>query len=186
MGCIICDVDLHNTEKYHSSWLHIRLPEAAEIHLEWLRTRSEDYSKEVREMLIEGMHESAVDYLLAKRIVKHEIRREFISILKHDVDVIIIPTTIIPAPRFNEKTVRIKSETILKTREALLRNNVVFNSIGLPAVTIPIGLTRNGLPIGGQIIGPPFKESLILSVAYSFECNNNTMNKLVPPICYDQ
>jgi aspartyl-tRNA(Asn)/glutamyl-tRNA(Gln) amidotransferase subunit A len=79
--------------------------------------------------------------------------------------------SIIPAPLFNEQTVSIGSKTILQTREALLRNTIVFNSTGLTAVSIPIGFTRNGLPIGGQIIGPPFKENLILSVAYSFERN---------------
>lgn len=78
--------------------------------------------------------------------------------------------SIIPTPLFNEHSVSIGSKT-LQTREALLRNTIVFNSTGLTAVSIPIGFTRNGLPIGGQIIGPPFKENLILSVAYSFERN---------------
>jgi aspartyl-tRNA(Asn)/glutamyl-tRNA(Gln) amidotransferase subunit A len=78
--------------------------------------------------------------------------------------------SIIPAPLFNEQTVSIGSKTILQTREAL-RNTIGFNSTGLTAVSIPIGFTRNGLPIGGQIIGPPVKENLILSVAYSFERN---------------
>jgi len=51
----------------------------------------------------------------------------------------------------------------------LLRNTILFNSIGFPAVTIPIGLTRDNMPIGVQIIGPPFAEGKILSVAYNYE-----------------
>jgi aspartyl-tRNA(Asn)/glutamyl-tRNA(Gln) amidotransferase subunit A len=186
MGCILSDLDLQNTEKYHDSWSNIRLAEAAEIHLKWLKTRPKDYSNEVREMLIQGTEVSAVDYLLSKRIIRDDIRVEFLSILKHSADVIVVPTSIIPAPLFNERTVRTCSKTILQTREALLRNNIVFNSTGLPAVSIPIGFTRNGLPIGGQIIGPPLKENLILSVAYSFECKNNSVNKFTPSICHNQ
>ena len=186
MGCILSDLDLQNTEKYHDSWSNIRLAEAAEIHLKWLKTRPKDYSNEVREMLIQGTEVSAVDYLLSKRIIRDDIRVEFLSILKHSADVIVVPTSIIPAPLFNERTVRTCSKTILQTREALLRNNIVFNSTGLPAVSIPIGFTRNGLPIGGQIIGPPLKENLILSVPYSFECKNNSVNKFTPSICHNQ
>jgi Asp-tRNA(Asn)/Glu-tRNA(Gln) amidotransferase A subunit family amidase len=85
----------------------------------------------------------------------------------------------IPAPRFYEKTVSI-DDNVLQTREALLRNTIVFNSTGLPAVNIPIGLTKDNMPVGAQIIGPPFKEDLILSMAYNYERINNSMDKFVP------
>ena len=58
--------------------------------------------------------------------------------------------SIIPAPLFNKQTVSIGSKTILQTPEALLRNTIEFNSTDLTAVSIPIGFTRNCLPIGGQ------------------------------------
>ena len=82
-------------------------------------------------------------------------------------------------------TIRIDSKTVLQTRETLLRNTIVYNSTGTSS-SFPIGFTRNGLPIGGQIIGPPLKENLILSVAYSFEHKNNTVNKFTPTICLNQ
>lgn len=72
-GCILSDLDLQNTEEYHNSWLNIRLAEAAEIHLKWLKTRPIGYSNEVREMLIQGTEVSAVNYLLSKRIIRDDI-----------------------------------------------------------------------------------------------------------------
>ena len=72
-GCILSDLDLQNTEEYHNSWLNIRLAEAAEIHLKWLKTRPIDYSNEVRETLIQGTEVSAVNYLLSKRIIREDI-----------------------------------------------------------------------------------------------------------------
>ncbi|HET7644545.1 MAG TPA: amidase [Nitrososphaeraceae archaeon] len=182
---VVCDdLDLSNTtEKYHRSWRDIRLAETSEIHLKWLNSKTKDnYSLEVRNMLIEGTKITAVGYLTALRIIK-EIRKEFLSILNHKADVLIVPTTIVPAPRFNEETISIKDK-VLQTREALLRNTIVFNSTGLPAVNIPIGLTRDkdNMPAGAQIIGSPFREDLILSVGYKFERINNSINKFIPPL----
>jgi aspartyl-tRNA(Asn)/glutamyl-tRNA(Gln) amidotransferase subunit A len=181
MGSILVyDLDLHYTGKYYTSWRDIRLAEAAEIHLKWLNTRAYDYSDEVRDMLIQGTKISAVNYIYALTI-RERIRKEFLSILSHKVNVIIVPTTIIPAPRLDQETVNIGDGTILQTREALLRNTIVFNSTGLPAISIPIGLTKDNMPVGAQIIGPPFKEEIILSIAYNYEDMNNSMNKFIPP-----
>jgi aspartyl-tRNA(Asn)/glutamyl-tRNA(Gln) amidotransferase subunit A len=95
------------------------------------------------------------------------------------IDAIITPTTIIPALRFDEETVSIGKNTVLETRQALLRNTIVFNGTGLPAISIPIGLTQYNMPVGAQIIGPPFREDTILSIAYSYECMNNSIDKFV-------
>ena len=177
----VYDLDLHNTEYYYRSWLGIRLAETAAIHLKLLNTSAEDYSDEVRRMLIQGTTVPAVDYMSAISIVK-EIGREFLSVLDRKVDAIVIPTTVIPAPRFGEETVSTNADTFLETREALLRNTIVFNSTGLPAITIPIGLTKDNMPVGAQIIGSLFKEGTILSIAYNYERTSGSSSRFVPPI----
>jgi len=176
----INDVDLPDTEKYYKCWRDIRLSEAAEIHLTRLRTRSNDYSSEVRDMLIEGTKISAVEYLHAMSITK-KIKSDFLSVLDKETDVIIVPTTIIPAPDFDEETVNI-GDSLFEIREALLRNTMIFNSTGLPSLSLPIGLTKDKMPIGVQIIGSPFKEDVILTIAYNYERMNNISNRFVPPV----
>jgi aspartyl-tRNA(Asn)/glutamyl-tRNA(Gln) amidotransferase subunit A len=178
---VVINLDLSNTERYYKSWLDVRLAETAKVHQDWLKTKSDCYSREVRQMLIQGTKISAVDYIQSRNNVR-EIRKEFLSILNQQVEAIVVPTTIIPAPRFEEKTVRIGKNTVLETRQALLRNAIVFNSTGLPAISIPIGLTKHNLPVGAQIIGRPFKEEMILSIAYSYERLNNSMNKFIPDL----
>ena len=178
---VVCDLDLQNTEKYYRAWQEIRLAEASEIHMKWLKTRANDYSYEVREMLVQGTKVSAVDYISAVNTAR-KLKKEFLSILNHKVDVIMVPTTIIPAPRFNEETVSINNNTVIETREALLRNTIPFNSTGLPAISIPIGLTKNNMPVAAQIIGPPFKEETILSIAHNYERTNNSSKRFIPPI----
>jgi aspartyl-tRNA(Asn)/glutamyl-tRNA(Gln) amidotransferase subunit A len=181
MGCRIFDLDLHNTEKYSKTWSNIRYSEASDIHREWLKTRKGDYSEEVREMLIRGAKIPAIDYIQSLRCINVEIKKEFVAILNQKIDVIVIPTTVVAAPSFDDLIFKSGGDTVLNIREALLRNTIIFNAIGLPAITIPIGLTKNNnMPIGVQLIGAPFMESKILHLAYNYECFMNSVNKFIP------
>ena len=168
----VSDIGLQNYQRYYKTWRDIRYPEATAVHEDWFKTRTKGYSPEVKKMLILGTKISAVDYLQAKKIIDVELKKEFLTILNEMVDVIIVPTTIIPAPRFDELDVIDIGGTVMQTREALLRNTIVFNSTGFPAVSIPIGLTKDKMPVGAEIIGPPFGEERILSLAYNYECMN--------------
>jgi aspartyl-tRNA(Asn)/glutamyl-tRNA(Gln) amidotransferase subunit A len=115
-------------------------------------------------MLISGTTISAVDYIRAKRVINEELKKGFLTMLNRDIDVLVMPTTIISAPRFDELMTIDIGDTGMQTREALLRNTTVFNSIGFPAVSLPIGLTKDNMPVAAKIIGPPFTE-----VAYNYE-----------------
>jgi aspartyl-tRNA(Asn)/glutamyl-tRNA(Gln) amidotransferase subunit A len=169
---------LHDTEKYYNSWLDIRLAEASDIHNR--QVRSDEYSKEVKNMLVEGAKVRAIDYIRSMHIIK-KIKKEFLLLLMHKMDVIIVPTTVIPAPKLNEESVIVNKDFLINVREVLLRNTIIFNSIGLPAVSIPLGLSRKDrLPIGLQIIGPPNGDDLVLSIAHKFESITDEIFKYIP------
>jgi aspartyl-tRNA(Asn)/glutamyl-tRNA(Gln) amidotransferase subunit A len=171
---------LHNTEQYYNSWIDIRLAEASDIHQVLVNSRGNDYSKEVKNMIVEGTKVRAIDYIHSMRIIK-EIRKEFLLLLRHHVDIIIVPTTVIPAPKLNEDSVIVNKGFLINIREALLRNTIIFNSIGFPAVSIPLGLTRKDrLPVGLQIIGPPNGDNLVLSIAHQFNFINDKILKCIP------
>jgi aspartyl-tRNA(Asn)/glutamyl-tRNA(Gln) amidotransferase subunit A len=174
-------IKLNVTEQYYKSWRTIRLAEAAQIHLAWLKSRQCDYSSEVRKMLMDGTKISAIEYLQAMHATKG-IRKEFLSILSNKIDALIVPTTIVPAPRLNEDSVIVNKDVLMDTRESLLRNTIIFNSIGFPTVSLPLGLTKeSGLPVGLQVAGPPYGEDLVLSIAYYFESINESDFKSIPP-----
>jgi len=111
-----------------------------------------------------------------------KIRKEFLSILDSKADVIMVPTTIVSAPKFDEEKIATAKDTILQTREALLQNTILFNGIGLPAISIPIGLIKGKMPVAAQIIGPPFMDQTVMSLAYYYECRNNSLKMFIPPI----
>ena len=179
MDISVFDVHIREVDKIYESWRPLRLGESAEIHLKWLQTRSEEYGEDVRRMLMKGTEVSAVDYIRAHKFRK-ELRNEFVRLLKN-FDVLIVPTTPITAPGFDEQAVDIGGQT-LQIYQALSRQTIVFDSTGLPAISIPVGFSKDNMPIGAQIIGPPFKEEKILSLAYAYERVNGSLMKFTPPL----
>lgn len=179
MNISVFDVHLKEANKIYESWRPLRLGESAEIHQNWLNTRPDDYGQDVRKMLTQGTEVSAIDYIRAQRF-RRELRNDFIRLLG-DENVLIIPTTPIAAPTFNEQMVDIGGKT-LQIYQTLSRQTIAFDSTGLPVISIPIGFTKDNLPIGAQIIGSPFAEEKILSLAYAYERSNDSVMKFSPPI----
>jgi Asp-tRNA(Asn)/Glu-tRNA(Gln) amidotransferase A subunit family amidase len=93
-----------------------------------------------------------------------------------------MPTTPLTAPGFDEQMVDIGGKT-LQIYQALSRHTIAFDSTGLPAISIPIGFSsKDNMPVGAQIIGPPFREEKILSLAYTYEHVNDGLMKFTPSL----
>jgi len=80
----------------------------------------------------------------------------------------VVPTTPIVAPPIGEESTAVNG-TLHATRALLLRLNRPANLAGVPAVSVPCGLTENGLPIGLQFIAAVTDEPLLLELARNFE-----------------
>jgi aspartyl-tRNA(Asn)/glutamyl-tRNA(Gln) amidotransferase subunit A len=178
-GITVNDVHLNHTDNYYKPNLDIARAEAAEIHSGWLKERPDDYSEDIKEKYRYGLGISAVDYIGSKQLIK-KIRRELLNTLKSKADIIAVPTTIIAATTFGEKEVTLKDKSF-SVNDALTWNNIIFYGTGLPAISIPIGLTKDRLPVGVQLVGPPFEEDKLLTMAYRFECKNNNLLNTIPP-----
>jgi aspartyl-tRNA(Asn)/glutamyl-tRNA(Gln) amidotransferase subunit A len=96
-----------------------------------------------------------------------ESARENIRHVFETIDVIVTPTTPIPAPTIAE--LKSNPERLRPRELLLLRNTRPFNVWGIPAISIPCGLTSAGLPIGLQIAGPPGADSMLLEIARACE-----------------
>jgi len=179
MDISVSDVHISGSDKIYESWRPLRLGESAEIHMKWLQTRSEDYGEDVRKMLMQGTEVSAVDYIRAHKFRK-DLRNEFVKLLQN-YDVIIMPTTTLTAPEFDQPTVVIGDKTF-PIYQALSRNTIAFDSTGLPVINIPAGFSKDNMPVGVQIVGAPFDEVKILSFAYSYEEENDSLTKFTPPL----
>jgi aspartyl-tRNA(Asn)/glutamyl-tRNA(Gln) amidotransferase subunit A len=134
-------------------------------------------------MLIEGTNTSIDEYIRAKKQIK-KIKHDFIKIFSSGIKAILLPTTVIPAPELRKVDIKI-NDLLLNVRKTLLRNTILFNSIGLPAITIPLGFVTekaNMLPVGLQIIGPPYGDYMVLLVAKKMEELVGSNIKLNPGI----
>ena len=104
----------------------------------------------------------ATDYINAQRL-RRRMQLDFHRLWK-EVDCFVTPTTAITAPRIGETSTTINGESE-DVRLATTRFVRAINLLGLPAISVPCGKDRRGLPVGLQIIGKAFGEATILKVA---------------------
>jgi aspartyl-tRNA(Asn)/glutamyl-tRNA(Gln) amidotransferase subunit A len=125
----------------------------------WFDHSPELYHPRSRRMLEELKHVDVVAYVETLKRVR-ECRRDIQRIFE-DVDVLVLPTMREPAPSIEE--------TLNETHRRPPSNTSAFNHFGTPAMTVPCGHSREGLPIGLQIAGPPWGEPAVLSVASAYQ-----------------
>ncbi len=139
--------------------------EAYAFHAEFVARSPELYQPETLRRIRTGQNVSPEAQLECRRELERA-RRDIASIFA-DVAVLVTPTTPIAAPTIAELK---QDPDLLRPRELLLlRNTRPVNVWGLPAISVPCGFTEAGLPIGLQIIGPRWGETLVLQVAHAYE-----------------
>jgi aspartyl-tRNA(Asn)/glutamyl-tRNA(Gln) amidotransferase subunit A len=134
--------------------------DAAAFHRERMQTSPEKFGDDVRQRLEMGAATNLQDYILARR-TQTTLRRR-LELFFGEVDALIMPTCAIPAPL-------IAGPSALEQARMLTRFTAPFNLTGLPAITVPCGFTQSGLPIGLQIVTPPWQEGRALRIAQAYE-----------------
>jgi len=159
-GAEIRDIDL----QVPTDW-SLLSAEAYGYHAEFIRRSPELYQPETLRRLGAGETISAAEAEARRREIK-EMRNQIGGIFEQ-MDVLVTPTTPMPAPAFEELT---QNPDLLRPKElALLINTRPFNLWGLPTISIPCGFTHSGLPIGLQIAGAHWSETRVLQVAHAYE-----------------
>ena len=128
--------------------------------------RREDFGADVRSLLEQGSLVAAADYVNAQRL-RRLFCEQFRALLRR-VDCLFTPTTPTTAPLSGQATVEIAGEHE-DTRLASTRFVRAINALGLPALAMPCGADRQGLPVSLQVIGRPFEEALLLRIGAALE-----------------
>ncbi|MGB8762803.1 MAG: amidase, partial [Candidatus Sulfotelmatobacter sp.] len=139
--------------------------EAYAYHAQNVAQTPELYQPETVRRILWGADISAVEYIQQRREL--DVARRYIQNIFADVDLLVTPTTPIPAPAIAD--LRKDTDALRPAELRLLRNTRPFNVWGLPAVSLPCGFTKGGLPIGLQIAGPQWREDLVLRLAQTYE-----------------
>jgi aspartyl-tRNA(Asn)/glutamyl-tRNA(Gln) amidotransferase subunit A len=167
LGTTVVDVDLPELAAYNSASGLISASEAAALHAQWLRTRPQDYSDQVRGRLLQGLAIAASSYIDALRM-RGAALAEFCTQVFSRVDVLHAPVLSIPTPSvaetdlgWSERTAEILARITRLTRPG--------SYLGLPTVCANAGFTRDGMPIGMQLITRPFDEASALRAGHAFQ-----------------
>jgi aspartyl-tRNA(Asn)/glutamyl-tRNA(Gln) amidotransferase subunit A len=143
----------------------LQAAESYALHTESINRNPDLYQPETLRRIRSGEKVTAADYI-ARRRELDEARRKVTNAFA-DIDVLLTPTTPIPAPAIAD--LQSNPDALRPAELRLLRNTRPFNVWGLPAISVPCGFTQAGLPIGLQIAGPPWREDLVLRLAYAYE-----------------
>jgi aspartyl-tRNA(Asn)/glutamyl-tRNA(Gln) amidotransferase subunit A len=158
--------DLPGSDRVSQHYLDIVLPEAANIHADFLDSRAADYTPSVHARIKAGRTTSAVAYLAAQSF-RQRFRESVDDLLEH-VDALVLPTMPIVAPPLGADTVRLGPDgTEVAVRGAMLKHTQPFNMTGHPAITLPI--PTSGLPVGLQLVGRMGDTPRLLDIAAACE-----------------
>jgi Asp-tRNA(Asn)/Glu-tRNA(Gln) amidotransferase A subunit family amidase len=142
----------------------VQAAESFAYHAENIARSPELYQPETLRRIRSGERISAVEYIHRRREQDDERRRahDFFA----EVDALITPTIPIPAPAIAD--LKNDPHALRPAELKLLRNTRPFNVWGLPAISVPCGFTKSGLPIGLQIAGAHWREDLVLRLAHAY------------------
>ena len=183
-GCEIVEVSLPHTDLAVPVYYIIATAEAssnlarydgvrygrrsAEVkdHVElYFKSRGEGFGREVKRRIILGTYVLSSGYYdayyLRAQKVRTLIRDDFMKVFE-TVDAVLTPTSPTPAFKKGEKT----EDPLAMYLSDIYTLNV--NLAGLPRLSVPCGFTSEGLPIGLQIIGQPYREADLLAIAHHF------------------
>ena len=156
-----------NLARYDGVRYGLRAP-ARDIADMYQRTRAEGFGKEVRRRIMIGTYVLSAGYYdayyLRAQKVRTLIKRDFENVFADGVDALLTPAT--PSAAFG-----IGEMGAVDPIEMYLNDvfTVTVNMAGLPGISVPGGLSAEGLPLGLQLIGRPFGEEALFSLGHVIE-----------------
>lgn len=179
LGVEVVEVSFPELETVGVIGLTILLCDASAEHRSLLRASGHLLDPATRVMLelgemVPGTH--YVQALRARTLLRDLTRRLF---RVHGLDALLsptLPTTTMPITKMNEPTAE-GSDPMTDAIDSTWPANVT----GLPALTIPCGLSRAGLPIGMQLLGRPFAEETLYRLALAYEREHDWVERQPPP-----
>lgn len=160
LGCKLSEVNLDWMGEAALANVTMMRADAAAIHRERLQEHPEMFGEDILFRLQQGEKTSSTEYALARRTQAEVKKRCELFFESHDL--LITPSTPAAAPF-------IAGNDAIEQASRLNRFTSTFNLAGLPAISVPCGFTKDGLPIGLQIVSRAWADAKVLNVAYAYE-----------------
>ena len=135
------------------------MAEAFAIHEADMRSRLLDYGEITANRFVLGAAIAAADYINALRARRELTDAVNAALGRHDA--LLTASALTTAPRFDAPVDSLSSAAPMQT--------IPFNVTGHPAMSAPVGLAPDGLPISVQVVGRPFDEAMVFRVGRAIE-----------------
>ncbi|WP_375685182.1 Asp-tRNA(Asn)/Glu-tRNA(Gln) amidotransferase subunit GatA [Bartonella sp. TT110JLCBS] len=157
-----------NLARYDGVRFGLRVPGKDIIEM-YENTRSVGFGNEVKRRILVGTYVLSSGYYdacyLRAQKVRTLVKRDFDQCFASGIDAILTPAT--PTSAFGIGDEKIKNDAVAMYLNDIF--TVPVNMAGLPGISVPAGLSSNGLPLGLQLIGKPFSEEVIFQIAHIIE-----------------
>jgi len=182
LGANIVEITIDGLELSVAAGMPVLLADTSEWHQRLLRRQSSDYVRETRVMLELGELVSATAYVRAQRVratVQQGLRDAFD---RHGLDAVLAPTLPLTTMPVEALSVDLTGDgqTALST---FIHHCFIANVVGVPALSVPVGFSPAGLPIGMQLFGRPFGEAALFRIGHAYQGATDWHNRhpaLVP------
>lgn len=177
VGGEIKSIKVPDTRATSSNWEHHCGVQTAVAHEATYPAKAAEYGPALARLIDQGRELKAVDY---ERIIRdaQQFTREMDAVFT-DVDVVLAPVQPYAAPTY-EQLAGLASDPEANRR--LIQFTSPFNASGHPALSVPIGFTEQGLPIGGQLIGRKYQDDLLCMVGMVLQSHSDWHRKVPPDL----
>ena len=167
LGAVVRDADLEGMSLANSLNVLLIAYEAAQVHHDHLLRQHEHMNQQTIMRVMTGLFTEDHDAEKLKAL-RAEMARVVINDLFAEHDILMTPVWPFLLPTIEESDVGANPEAA-PLMQKIGHNTRPFNFLGLPAVVLPIGFDKNGLPLSVQLVGRPFSEDILLRAARALE-----------------
>ena len=164
LGARIVDVSFPDYEDLVARWIMMCSVEAAIAHEETYPDRAGEYGPELSQLIDEGRRTPGID--VARGTQLRLAFTEALATLFRDIDCMLNPTMPVPIPTLEKMGEYGGDPSVLN---GLLRFTAPFDFSGSPAITLPNGLDRRGLPLSMQLVAPHLREDTLIRAGHAYQ-----------------
>ncbi|HRA48349.1 MAG TPA: amidase [Thermomicrobiales bacterium] len=169
LGAVIVEQDWDLAREARFVALAINRVETSAVHEQRVRTHQGEIGAEWKMRVKAGLLAPAQLYVRghqARIVIRHSIARYFSD---NNLDAMITPATTGVAARADDLFLTYANGEREHVLGGYTRMAMPINATGQPAISVPVGFTQAGLPIGMQIVGRPFAEARICRIGHAYE-----------------
>ena len=179
LGAVVSEIEIPLIAQSAAISTAVTYGDVSGVHREGIDNHLKEYDYNLQLRLLTGAILPAQAHQKAVRL-RHMLRQQILDALEK-VDVLVMPTSSIPASPLPEKAGVESKEAFLEMLGGRRSFTAPFNLASVPALSINCGFTPDDLPVGLQIAGKPFDESMVFRVAYAYE-QATDWNTRRPPV----